>query len=76
MAMSLNALEIYLTKGRKIIVQRNSKQQSTQAAVATFNRDHEGTLTLFDADRIMSEFMANGTDQSKVQGNVVYRTET
>ena len=32
---------------------------------------HEG-ITPFDADRIMSEFMTNGTDQSEVQGNVVY----
>ena len=37
--MSLNALEIYLTKSRKIIVQGNGKQQSSLAAVATFNRN-------------------------------------
>jgi hypothetical protein len=36
---------------------------------------HEG-ITPFDTDRIMSEFMTNGTDQSEVQGNVVYRTDT
>src|SRR5262249_48970159 len=36
---------------------------------------HEG-ITPFDADRIMSEFMTNGRDQSEVQGNVVYRTDT
>ena len=38
-AMSLSALEIYLTKRRKIIVQRNGKQPSSLAAVATFNRN-------------------------------------
>ena len=36
---------------------------------------HEG-ITPFDADRIMSEFMTNGTDQSEVQGNVVYIAAT
>ena len=36
---------------------------------------HEG-ITPFDADRIMSEFMTNGTDQSEVQGNVVYFTDS
>jgi hypothetical protein len=39
MAMSLGALEIYLTKSRKIVVQRNGKQQSSLAAVAAFNRN-------------------------------------
>ena len=38
-AMSLNALEIYLTKSRKIIVQGNGNQLSSSAAVATFNRN-------------------------------------
>ena len=37
---------------------------------------HDGTITPFDADRIMSEFMTNGPDQSEVQGNVVYVTDT
>jgi hypothetical protein len=37
---------------------------------------HGGTITPFDADRIMSEFMTNGTDQSEVQGNVVFVTES
>ena len=37
--MSLNALEIYLTKSRKIIVEGNGKQPSSSAAVATFNRN-------------------------------------
>jgi hypothetical protein len=37
--MSQNALEIYLTRSRKIIVQSNGKQQSSLAAVATFNRN-------------------------------------
>jgi hypothetical protein len=37
--MSLNALEIYLTKSRKIIVPGDGKQQSSSAAVATFNRN-------------------------------------
>ena len=37
--MSLNALEIYLTKSRKIIVPGNGKQPSSSAAVATFNRN-------------------------------------
>lgn len=37
--MSLNALEIYLTKSRKIIVQGNGKQPPSSAAVATFNRN-------------------------------------
>ena len=35
---------------------------------------HDG-ITPFDADRIMSEFMTNGIDQSEVQGGVVYVTE-
>src|SRR4051812_36264414 len=35
-AMPLNALEIYLTKSRKIIVQGNGNQPSSSAAVATF----------------------------------------
>ena len=35
----------------------------------------EEGITPFDADRIMSEFMTNGGDQSEVQGDVVYRTE-
>src|SRR6185437_15243330 len=38
-AMSLNALEIYLTKSRKIIVHGDGKQPSSSAAVATFNRN-------------------------------------
>jgi hypothetical protein len=38
-AMSLNALEIYLTKSRKIIVHGIGEQQSSPAAVATFNRN-------------------------------------
>src|SRR5947209_17010886 len=37
--MPLNALEIYLTKSRKIIVQGNGNQPSSSAAVATFNRN-------------------------------------
>lgn len=37
--MSLSALEIYLTKSRKIIVAGNGKQPSSSAAVATFNRN-------------------------------------
>lgn len=37
--MSLNALEIYLTKSRKIIIQGNGDQRSSLAAVATFNRN-------------------------------------
>src|SRR5258708_6420945 len=37
--MSLNALEIYLTKSRKIIVQGNGEQRCSPAAVATFNRN-------------------------------------
>ena len=36
---------------------------------------HDG-ITPFDADRIMSEFMTNGTDQGEVQGNVVSRAPT
>ncbi|HKI30529.1 MAG TPA: hypothetical protein VKA46_01460, partial [Gemmataceae bacterium] len=38
-AMSLNALEIYLTKSRKIIVHGIGEQQTSPAAVATFNRN-------------------------------------
>ena len=38
-AMPLNALEIYLTKSRKIVVQGNGKQPLSSAAVATFNRN-------------------------------------
>jgi hypothetical protein len=37
--MSLNALEIYLTKSRKIIVQGDGKQPCSSAAVATCNRN-------------------------------------
>lgn len=37
--MSLNALEIYLTKSRKIIVRGSGQPQSSPAAVATFNRN-------------------------------------
>src|ERR1700721_687040 len=37
--MPLNALEIYLSKSRKIIVQGNGKQPSSSATVATFNRN-------------------------------------
>ena len=37
--MSLNALEIYLTKCRKILIQSDGKQPSSLAAVATFNRN-------------------------------------
>lgn len=36
---------------------------------------YEG-ITPFDTDRIMSEFMTNGTDQSEIQGNVMYATDT
>jgi hypothetical protein len=36
----------------------------------------DGTVTAFDADKIMAEFMTNGPDQSQVQeAPVVYRTE-
>lgn len=34
---------------------------------------HDG-ITPFDANRIMSEFMTNGTDQSEVQGSVIHTT--
>src|SRR5436853_6082078 len=37
--MSLNALEIYLTKSRKILVQGSGEQRCSPAAVATFNRN-------------------------------------
>ena len=48
---------------------------SARAEADTVFSLHEG-ITPFDADRIMSEFMTNGTDQSEVQDNVVYVTET
>jgi hypothetical protein len=35
---------------------------------------YEG-ITPFDTDRIMSEFMTNGTDQSGVQGNALLRSD-
>ena len=54
---------------------RGSRVASAAEADTVFGL-HEGTITPFDADRIMSEFMTNGTDQSEVQGNVVYVTET
>lgn len=37
--MPLSAVEIYLTKRRRVIVQANGKQSSSPAAVATFNRN-------------------------------------
>jgi hypothetical protein len=49
--------------------------EATQSDADTVFSQHKG-ITPFDADRIMSEFMTNGTDQSDIQGNVVYRTET
>ncbi|WP_143392965.1 TerD family protein [Fimbriiglobus ruber] len=53
---------------------RGNKVDSPSGADTVFSL-HDG-ITPFDADRIMSEFMTNGTDQSEVQGNVVYVTET
>jgi hypothetical protein len=44
--------------------------ESTRSEGDTVFSLHEG-ITPFDADRIMSEFMTNGTDQSEVQGNVL-----
>jgi hypothetical protein len=38
-AMSLNVLEIYLTKSRKIIVHGDDKQPASSAALTTFNRN-------------------------------------
>jgi hypothetical protein len=49
--------------------------ESARSEADTVFSLHEG-ITPFDADRIMSEFMTNGTDQSEVQGNVVYCTDT
>ena len=49
--------------------------ESSRCEADTVFSLHEG-ITPFDADRIMSEFMTNGTDQSEVQGNVVYATDT
>lgn len=48
--------------------------ESTRSQADTVFSLHDG-ITPFDADRIMSEFMTNGTDQSEVQGNVVYVTD-
>jgi hypothetical protein len=48
--------------------------ESARSEADTVFSLHEG-ITPFDADRIMSEFMTNGTDQSEVQGNVVYGTD-
>ncbi len=52
---------------------RGSRVDSPASADTVFGL-HDGTITPFDADRIMSEFMTNGTDQSDVQGNVMYVT--
>ena len=54
---------------------RGSRVDSPAEADNVFGL-HDGTITPFDAGRIMSEFMTNGTDQSEVQGNVVYATDT
>ncbi len=48
--------------------------ESTRSEADTVFSLHEG-ITPFDADRIMSEFMTNGTDQSEVQGKVVFVTD-
>lgn len=48
--------------------------EATQGEADTVFSQHTG-ITPFDADRITSEFMTNGPDQSEVQGDVVYRTE-
>jgi hypothetical protein len=49
--------------------------ESTRSEADTVFSLHEG-ITPFDADRIMSEFMTNGTDQSEIQGKVVYAADT
>ena len=54
---------------------RGSRVASPAGADTVFGL-HDGTITPFDADRITSEFMTNGTDQSEVQGDVVYVTDT
>ena len=53
---------------------RGSRVDSPAEADTVFSL-HDG-ITPFDADRIMSEFMTNGTDQSEVQGNVTYVTDS
>lgn len=49
--------------------------EATQGEADTVFSLHQG-ITPFDADRIMSEFMTDGPDQSDVQGEAVYRTGT
>jgi len=53
---------------------RGSRVDSPAEADTVFSL--QDGITPFDADRIMSEFMTNGSDQSEVQGSVVYVTDT
>lgn len=54
---------------------RGSSVDSPAEADTVFGL-RDGTITPFDANRIMSEFMTNGIDQSEIQGDVVYSAAT